>query len=248
MLVILPPSETKRDGGAEGSMLDLSTLGFPELQSSREQTISAVRQLSRSVAASTAALGLGPTQRFEIERNRSLRTSPTLPAIERYTGVVYDALDVYTLDYSARSFAAEHLVISSAMFGLLRSSDPIPAYRLSHDSRLGSLRLTRHWSAAVAAQLERQEGLVLDLRSEAYAALGRAPVRENSFYIRVVTESTDGRRLALSHFNKKAKGAFVRELLNAGVVHDSAVSLIGWGAALNIRLEHGRPGELDLVV
>ena len=68
------------------------------------------------------------------------------------------------------------------------------------------MRLTRHWSAVVAAQLERHERLVLDLRSEAYAALGRAPVRENSFYIRVVTELTGGRRLALSHFNKKAKG------------------------------------------
>ena len=193
MLVILPPSETKRDGGVDGSALELDALGFLELQPQRQHAISALRQLSRSVAASTAALGLGPTQRFEIDRNRSLLTSSTLPAIERYTGVVYDALDAETLSDDARRFAAECLVIGSALFGLLRASDPIPAYRLSYDSRLGSLRLARLWSAAVAAQLDQHDGLVLDLRSEAYAALGRAPVRENSFYVRVVTESADGR-------------------------------------------------------
>ena len=248
MLVVLPPSETKRDGGAHGSALELDALGFPELRPQREHAISALRRLSRSVAESTTALGLGPTQRFEIDRNRALLTSPTLPAIERYTGVVYDALDVQALGEDAHSFAAGHLVIGSALFGLLRSSDPIPAYRLSHSSRLGSLRLSRHWSAVVAAQLERHDGLVLDLRSEAYAALGRAPVRDNSFYIRVVTESSDGRRLALSHFNKKAKGEFVRALLIASVVHNSAAALIDWAAASNIRLEHGRLGELDLVV
>ena len=248
MLLILPPSETKRDGGVEGTVLDLEALGFLELGAQRQQAIAALRQLSRSVSESTKALGLGPTQRFEIERNRSLLTSPTLPAVERYTGVVYDALDAQTLGEDAYRFAAEHLVIGSALFGLLRSSDPIPAYRLSHNSRLGSLRLSRHWSAGVAAQLERHDGLVLDLRSEAYAALGRAPVREDSFYIRVVTESSDGRRLALSHFNKKAKGEFVRAVLIASLVHNSAAALIDWAAASNIRLEHGRPGELDLVV
>lgn len=248
MLVILPPSETKRDGGAHGSALELDTLGFSELRPQREHAISALRRLSRSVAESTAALDLGPRQRFEIDRNRSLLTSPTRPAIERYTGVVYDALDVQTLGEGAHRFAAEHLVIGSALFGLLRSCDAIPAYRLSHSSRLGTIRLSRHWSVVVAAQLERHDGLILDLRSEAYAALGRAPVRENSFYIRVVTESSDGRRLALSHFNKKAKGEFVRAVLIAGLVHHSAAALIDWAGTSNIRLEHGRPGEVDLVV
>jgi uncharacterized protein len=248
VLLILPPSETKRDGGVEGSALDLTRLGFSSLNPPREQAATALLTLSESVEDATRALRLGPTQGFEIDRNRALQQSPVMPAVDRYTGVIYDALHADTLSAAARSFAAEHLVISSALFGLLRANDPIPAYRLSHDSRLPDLSLGRLWRAAVSAELAQRSGLVLDLRSEAYAALGRAPQRPGSLYLRVVSESADGRRAALSHFNKHAKGEFTRRVLEAGVVHSTADSLIRWATSNQIRVEHGVAGELDLVV
>jgi hypothetical protein len=71
--ILLPPSETKRDGGAEGSILDLAVLGFPALGSVRRSMLAGLRTLSRNRATAAAALGLGATQLFEIERNRMLR-------------------------------------------------------------------------------------------------------------------------------------------------------------------------------
>ena len=246
MLLILPPSETKRDGGAEGSSLNLDSLGFARLTPQRDTALTALTDLSRSVEKSTTALKLGKTQRFEIDRNRELRTAPVLPAIDRYTGVIYDALGADTLSPAARAFAADHLAIGSALFGLLRASDPIPAYRLSHDSRLPDLPLGKLWRAGVEAELQQRQGLTLDLRSEAYAHLGRAP--QGSFYIRVLSEGPDGRRTALSHFNKHAKGAFTRQVLEAGVAHASADALIAWAQSRQINLDYGAHGELDLVV
>ena len=248
MLLLLPPSETKRDGGAEGSSLDLWQLGYWALTPQRTTAVAALTRLSRTVAGSTEALGLGKTQRFEIDRNRALATSPLLPAIDRYTGVIYDALAADTLGSAAREFAHEHLVIGSALFGLLRAGDGIPAYRLSHDSRLPGLSLRTLWREAVSTELDRRAGLVLDLRSEAYSALGPAPRREGSYYLRVMAEGNGGPRTALSHFNKKAKGEFTRAILEAGVDHDSVESLLEWAAGNQIRLEHGSDGELDLVV
>lgn len=250
MLLVLPPSETKRDGGAEGSALDLGALGYPELTAARRTVVSALKTLSRSVGASNAALGLGPTQRFEIDRNRVVTSAPVLSAMDRYTGVLYDGLAVQSLTPAERSFAAEHVAIQSALFGLLRAGDPIPAYRLSHDSRLPGLPLRRHWSGAVARVLEtllaERPGVVLDLRSEAYAALGPRPA--GAMYLRVVTEDSRGRRVALSHFNKKSKGEFTRAVIAAGIDHGSVDSLIAWASEQGIRLEPGATGELDLVV
>ncbi|CAN5505068.1 peroxide stress protein YaaA [soil metagenome] len=246
MLLVLPPSETKRDGGAEGSALDLGVLGFPELTAYRRATVAALTALSRNVGASNAALRLGPTQRFGIDRNRRVTSAPVLPAMDRYTGVLYDGLAVDTLTPAERSFAAEHVAIQSALFGLLRAGDLIPAYRLSHDSRLPGLSLRRHWAAPVAEVLARRAGVVLDLRSEAYAALGPRPT--DSLYLRVLSEGSDGRRVALSHFNKKSKGEFTRELIASGIDHGSVDSLIDWARARGIRLEPGAPGEIDLVV
>jgi hypothetical protein len=73
-------------------------------------------------------------------------------------------------------------------------------------------------------------------------------------FLRVVTDANDGKRRALNHFNKHAKGALVRELSLSLCVPDSVEELIDWGVKRGIRLEHGAgtgPGgmhELELVV
>jgi len=192
------------------------------------------------------ALGLGATQRDEVDRNRAVRSSPVMPALDRYTGVLYDAVDAASLSIDERAFAADHVVIHSALFGLLRADDPIPAYRLSHDSRLPGVSLRTLWREPISRALANLDTLLLDLRSEAYAALGPRP--QASWYVRVVSEDHGGRRASLSHFNKKGKGEFVRAVLQSGIDHDTVDSLVAWASSRGIRLEPGAPGELDLVV
>lgn len=247
MLILLPPSETKRDGGDPGRPLSLDALSFPALTIPRTRALEALRRLSRNRGAA-AALRLGPTQAREVERNKLIDHGPTMPALDRFDGVLYEGLDAPSLPAEARAFAHDHLVVSSALFGLLGPDDPIPAYRLSPDSRLPRTPLKALWRAPVAAVLAQHAGLVLDLRSEAYAGLGPAPRREGSWYLRVVSEGEDGRRRALNHFNKKGKGEFTRALLRAGIEHPDAGSLLEWARECGIRLELGDPGELTLVV
>lgn len=248
MRVILPPSETKRDGGDAERVLDLAALSFPQLTAHRRATLAALRRLSRNVAQSTTALGLSAGQRFEIDRNRAITGSPTMPAIERFTGVLFDGLEVGSLPGPARAWIGDHVVIHSALFGLIGADDPIPAYRLSHDSKLPELPLRRHWAADVSRVLEAETGLILDLRSESYANLGPLPPGENRWFLRVVSEGADGRKRALNHFNKKGKGEFVRALAVDGVEHRDVAALLAWAAAAGILLEPGRPGELELTV
>jgi cytoplasmic iron level regulating protein YaaA (DUF328/UPF0246 family) len=246
VLILLPPSETKRDGGVDGSSLDLGSLSFPQLAAQRRLALAGLRAISRSVAASTTALGLGPTQRFEIDRNRAISTSPTMPAIERYTGVLYDAIGVNSLAGPARRFLAESVAIHSALFGLVRADDPLPAYRFSHDTRLPGTSLMKIWPAANSAVLAQQAGLVLDLRSESYVHLG--PAAEGSIFVRVVAEDGTGRKRALNHFNKHGKGELVRRLAESGCDAATAGELVDWARGADIRLEPGAPAELDLVV
>jgi len=233
VLLLLPPSETKRDGGSDGSVLTLSALGFSSLTPTRKSVLAATRQLARSPSAMAVALRLGPAQNFELVRNQQLVTSPTMPALERYTGVLYDALDAQSLGAAARQFADAHLVIHSALFGLLRASDSIPAYRLSHNSRLPAMSLKSAWRDPISGELARHDGLVLDLRSEAYADLGPAP---GAFHLRIVARGVDGQRRALTHFNKKGKGDFIRAVLRAGRAHDDVTSLLAWASESGIRL------------
>jgi len=247
MLVLLPPSETKRDGG-DNRALDLSRLSYQGLTGSRAAALAATSALALDPDAMAVALRLGPTQRGELERNRCIAQSPVMAAMDRYTGVLYDALDAPTLSRSARCVARSSVVIHSALFGLLGAGDPIPAYRLSHDSRLPGLKLRSLWSASIGAELERHDGLILDLRSEAYVALGPVPDRAESYFMRLVAAGANGQKRALNHFNKKGKGEFLRALLEAGQDHADAASLIAWARSCGIRLALGAPGELELEV
>ncbi|ANJ27574.1 YaaA family protein [Agromyces aureus] len=251
MLLLLPPSETKRAGGT-GAPLDLSKLSFPDLAAQRTELADRLVALCADDEAAMRALKLGPRLAGEIEHNRALWTSATMPALDRFTGVLFDALDAETLDERAREFAAERVFVHSALFGLVGAMDRIPAYRLSHDSRVPGVALKRFWRESIAQRIVSHEGLVVDLRSEAYAELGPAPVRAGSVFLRVVAVDDGGRRRALNHFNKQAKGRFTRRLLETRPQLHSVDDLVGWAAESGFVMGFGSAGEgapveLDLV-
>jgi cytoplasmic iron level regulating protein YaaA (DUF328/UPF0246 family) len=249
VLILLPPSETKRDGG-DATPLDYSALSHPGLSKTRRALVRRVSQLARTPDEMMTRLKLGQKLAFEVERNRTLAKAPTMRAIDRYTGVLYEALDAPELDAAARAFLTAHVRIHSALFGLLGAGDPIPAYRLSHDSRLETPTVKATWADAVSKELlAHQHELVLDLRSEAYVALGPVPPAvPHAYFLRVVTTGPDGAQRALNHFNKKGKGELVRALAQHGRDFGTVEELIAWGAASGNRLSLSPSGELLLEV
>ena len=248
MLLLLPPSETKVQGGTGRSLL-LGSLRFPSLTRVRSRVLSSLAELSSDPEAAVTALKLGPKGRGEVAVNRAVRRSATVPAIDRYTGVLFDALDAGTLSGDARAFAADHLVIQSALFGPVGALDPLPGYRLSHSSKLPGLRLPAVWASPAGAALASVGGLVIDLRSEGYAELGPVDAPDRCVYVRVVSLDGDGRRRALNHFNKKTKGLFARAILENGEDFPDIDSLVSWSSRAGFALSPGVvPGEWDLVV
>ncbi|MDX5311075.1 MAG: peroxide stress protein YaaA, partial [Rhodococcus sp. (in: high G+C Gram-positive bacteria)] len=211
MLVLLPPSETKSDGG-DGAPLDLGELSMPQLTVTREALVQALVDLAADHEASTVALGLGPTQADEIERNAKLWVSPTRPALARYTGVLFDALDAAGFTRAQRAKAYRRLAIGSALFGAVRAGDPVPAYRLSGGSKLpGFGTLASLWRPELSDALSAEAAgeLVVDLRSGVYQQLGPVP---GAVTATVLTEQPDGSRKVVSHFNKHHKGLLARAL------------------------------------
>lgn len=258
MLILLPPSETKRPGG-RARPLDVPALALPQLSPEREAVIDALVSLSADPDTAARILKLSERQRGEISDNAALRTAPTLAAVDRYTGVLYDALDAATLGAAARRWLGAHVLIQSAPFGPVGALDPIPAYRLAAGARLPGLPpLRRVWGDAVTRALtEGAPRFVLDLRSEAYVALGPVPSGIPSMYLRVVTDdrsgggrtgSATGAVRALNHFNKHAKGALVRALAEQRPRIASGDAFRAWAETSGLDVRPRADGELDLVV
>jgi cytoplasmic iron level regulating protein YaaA (DUF328/UPF0246 family) len=212
VLVLLPPSETKSDGGPLGP-LDLDALSLPQLNGLRERLVAELVRLAGRPEIAARVLGLGRGAGPELARNAALRSSATRPALERYTGVLYDALDSHSLTRAQREKAHARLAIGSALFGVVRACDPIPAYRLSGGSKLpGMPALSSLWRPVLAEALraETTGQLVVDLRSGTYQQLGRVP---GAITVTVLTERPDGTRAVVSHFNKHHKGLLARALV-----------------------------------
>lgn len=246
MIVLLPPSETKLAGG-DGPPLSLESLTSPTLGALRAALVDELVELAADRSACRRALGISASQDSEIDRNAALRTASTLPAIIRYTGVLYDALDVESLRGAAAARARARLAIGSALFGLLRAGDPVPAYRLSATSKLpGQPTLAARWRPLlepVLADLAAEE-LVVDLRSGSYAALGRLP---GAVDVDVIAEHADGRRTVVSHFNKAHKGRLARVLATTRSEPDDAAAVAAVARRARMRVER-RGNELTVVV
>ena len=242
MLVLLPPSEGKAVGG-DGPPLDLDALSFPSLTPARDRLVEALSTAAqRDPDGLRTALGLSPSQAAEVGKDAELRTAPTLPALKRYTGVVYDNLGYATLRDAAKRRADRSLVVASALFGLLRPTDRVPAYRLSATTSVpGVGGLPSLWRPLLGPELAAQRGLVIDLRSAAYAGLARVP---GAVQVRVLRETGD-RRSVVSHDNKWTKGQLARALCKQGARSVADVAEVGRTCADDVEVDGRR---VDLVL
>jgi cytoplasmic iron level regulating protein YaaA (DUF328/UPF0246 family) len=219
VLVLLPPSETKAAAPRRGVTVDLDSLSFPELTDVRKQVLEALLETSARPDA-LRLLGVGASLADEVARNLNLPTAPTRPAHAVYTGVLYDALGWPTLSASARRRGANRVLIMSALWGVLRPNDRVPAYRLSMDGDLpGVGPLARLWRTVLPAALDAAAGrrsLLVDCRSGPYASAATVTgaLAARTVAVRVLREQ-DGRRSVVSHLAKHTRGEVTRHLLEA---------------------------------
>ena len=256
MLVLLPPSEGKAPSG-RGAPLKLESLSLPGLTPAREAVLGELVELcAGDEEKAREVLGLSEGLRGEVAKNTELPTAGARPAGEIYTGVLYDALDLASLDAAAKRRAARSLLVFSGLWGAVRVTDRIPSYRCSMGVKLPGLgALGGHWRTPMAAVLPEAagDGLVLDLRSSAYASAWRpkGEVAGRTASVRVLHAPT---RKVVSHFNKATKGRIVRSLLAAGAAPKGPAELVEMLRELGHVVEveppkgAGRAWTLDVLV
>ena len=238
MLILLPPSEGKTPPST-GQPLSLDSLALPALTPTRERVLRSLVAVSRgNRTRAMKRLGLGPTQADAVERNARLLEEPTARADEVYTGVLHAAWNPGGHDAATRARADRRVAVASALFGLVRPGDHIPAYRLSGTVTLPRLgTVAGIWRPRLGPVLDELvgDGVLVDLRSGTYVSLHQptGALAERTARIRVLHEQA-GRRTVVSHFNKATKGRIVRALLEQDVqpndVADLADALrdLGW--------------------
>jgi hypothetical protein len=215
VVILLPPSEGKAEGGRGAPWSpDAGTFGT-QLASRRAAVAKALR---RAKGGDEHLLGVrGANLDRARHANRSLVGAPTMPAWQRYTGVVWDHLAPADLTAAQR----RSIIVVSGLHGLIRGDDPIPDYRLKIGVNLAPLGyLSTWWRTALSDALgDELDGgatrrgatrFVIDLLPAEHRA---AWVPDGVDGVSVVLRDRGGR--SGGHFAKAAKGELARHLLTS---------------------------------
>lgn len=195
--ILLAPSEEKAPGGVPG-LLEES----PPQRWVRDRLVRLARTGSPEVlkkAFEVKELALG---RARAEAQALASEVPLLPALARYTGVAFQALEAGSLPEAAW----KQVFILSNLRGLVRGDEPVPPYKLK---LAGIPGLKAHWRKALLPLLERlPEGVVWELLPGACSELIQDWNRP-----RHTLEIVDAKGKAISHFSKLYRGRVARWVL-----------------------------------
>jgi cytoplasmic iron level regulating protein YaaA (DUF328/UPF0246 family) len=213
LVVLVPPSEGKVPGG-DGPAWSVDTGEFGGLARERTRVVNALRRHRGGTAKMLGATG--PLLRRARDANLALSGAPTLPAWERFSGVLWEHLDPMTLSAAARRRARAGVIVVNAVTGLAAWDDPVPDFRLKLSASVPPVgNLATFWRSPLSRMLDdRLAGhTVVDLlANEHRAAWTPAPDAYRLLRPSLVTPTG----APAGHGGKAAKGRLVRALLEAG--------------------------------
>jgi cytoplasmic iron level regulating protein YaaA (DUF328/UPF0246 family) len=214
MLILLPPSEGKNQPTGK-KRLNLNKLAFPdELNQVRSRLITKV-----------------------------LANSPAAPAMDVYSGVLYQALDWSSLSAAAKARGEKSLLIISAIFGVVRPGDVIPNYKAKIKSS--------DWKADLKPALDGLGAdLIIDCRSSTYAGVWQPPA-DKTVAVRVFKKEK-GKISVITHLSKKYRGELTQVLLKSSKPPKTPAELLAIAEKhFNCKLQKPKgnlPWYLDLII
>jgi len=136
-------------------------------------------------------------------QNQDIFNSPCAPAIERYTGVVYEHIEWGSLSGKAKDYMEKYIFIFSGLFGLLTPKTLIPDYKL----KMNVLSLQHHWNPILTDALK-EEKMIIDLLPQVHRK-AYTPNKTNVIFVDFLILNK-GKKSAAGHFGKAVKGEFIR--------------------------------------
>ena len=200
MKILIPPSEGK-------SKIKPQEIKFEDTNFVFERSVRQVVRLLNLIDNEDLRSIYGTSQeKSELfhRQNEDIFKSRCAPAINRYTGVVYQHLEWESLSKEAKEYMNKNILIFSGLFGMTTPSTLIPDYKL----KMNVLSLQYHWTPILTEALQDEE-LIFDLLPQVYRKAYMP--NKNTVQIEFKVEGKGNTRSA-GHFGKAVKGKFIRFL------------------------------------
>jgi len=154
-------------------------------------------------------------KRYEegIELNKNIEKSDKLPAIQRYSGVMYNAINYEWMEKEWKKYFEDNFLVLSGIYGMLRPQDMIGNYKLPIETKW----LYAFWWDKITNTLNNlQADYIVDLLPGAYAKIIQWK-NLNSKIIRVnFLHTKNGELKKISHGVKKIKWEYIHDICEKG--------------------------------
>ena len=135
------------------------------------------------------------------------------PALHLFDGLMYRNIKRDNLTQAEQAYLEKHLMITSALYGVIPAFSPIAPHRLDFLMKLkvAGKGLKSHWRAAYEKSIKDEE-LIFSLLSSEFETVFPKEIREKMVTFKFM-EDKDGKLKIHSTISKKARGAFLTALM-----------------------------------
>ena len=211
--ILLAPSETKSEGGSLAA-LNQNSFMLKELYSQREEIFFAYKEMIQREDFAELSQKFGIKKEKDIQKYLlDITENPTKKAIERYTGVAFDAIEYENLDKASQEYIDENVMLFSNLFGPVLASNHLPLYKLKQGEKLDGIAIDNHYKNSFTGALDEYlSGDIIDLRAGVYEKFYKISKPYTTFKF-----LKDGK--VVSHWAKAYRGKLVKILAQEKLEH-----------------------------
>ena len=168
------------------------------------------------------------------------------PALHLFDGLMYRNIKRDNLTQAEQAYLEKHLMITSALYGVIPAFAPIAPHRLDFLMKLkiAGKSLKSHWQSAYEESMK-GEDCIFSLLSSEFETVFPKEVREKMVTFKFM-EERDGRLKIHSTISKKARGAFLTALMEGQITSVEEIKKLSF-ADFNYREDLSSDKELAFV-
>ncbi|XPV68714.1 MAG: YaaA family protein [Halarcobacter sp.] len=216
MKILLAPAETKNSGGTQNPFCK-NNFCFEDLFPKREEIFDIYEDFINNSTIEELSSWFGLKKLEDVAKYKtSLKDKPTMKAINRYSGVAFDALAYNSLDKRIQNYIDENVVIFSNLFGPLLAKDLIPDYKYKQGAKLPNINVEKFYMDNFTEKLDDfVADEVIDLRAGFYEKFYKVK-KANVLTFKFIK---DGK--VVSHWAKHYRGKVLQEIAKNGIKNHS---------------------------
>lgn len=173
-------------------------------------------------------------------------TTTNYPALHLFDGLMYRNIKRDNLTQAEQAYLEKHLMITSALYGVIPAFEPIAPHRLDFLMKLkvAGKSLKNHWQAAYEEAVVGEE-VIISLLSSEFENVFPKEIREKMVTFKFM-EERDGKLKIHSTISKKARGAFLTALMENQATSVEEIKKLSF-AGFNYREDLSSDKELAFV-